>query len=245
MFIGVGTVTNVGTVIVGSLIGLWLGDRLPPATRTLVTQMLGLFTFVMAGISVVSVTSESLASAVAGAGLLIVLGSLLFGALIGSGLKIEQRLDDVAGWLQSKLQGKSGDKERFVTGFVTATILFCVGPLTILGSLSDGLGQGADQLLVKAVMDGFASIAFASTLGVGVLASAGAVAIIQGSLTALGFFLGSFLPAAEIDALTATGGVILAAVALRLLDIVHIRVGDALPALIVAPVLTGVVALIV
>ncbi|WP_028708560.1 DUF554 domain-containing protein [Propionicicella superfundia] len=247
MFIGVGTVTNVVTVVVGSAIGLWLGDRLTAGTRTLVTQVLGLFTLVIAGMSIVRISSADLAAAVAGAGQLVVLGSLLAGALLGTWLRVEQRLDDLAGWLQGRLQGgvASVDRERFVTGFVTATIVFCVGPLTILGSLSDGLGQGADQLLVKSVMDGFAAIAFASTLGVGVLASALAVGVIQGSLTLLGFLLGSFLPAAAVDALTVTGGVILLAMAFRLLDLLHIRVADLLPALLVAPTLTWALSLVV
>lgn len=245
MFIGAGTAANVVTVAVGSLIGLWLGDRMPAATRTLVTQALGLFTLVIAGTSIMHILSAEFTSAVGGAGQLVVLGSLLAGALVGSWLRVEDRLDDLAAWLQARFQkdSASADQEKFVTGFVTATIVFCVGPLTILGSLSDGLGRGADQLLVKAVMDGFAAIAFASSLGVGVLASALSVAVIQGTLTLIGYAAGSFLPAASIDALTATGGIILLAVAFRLLDLLHIRLGDLLPALVIAPAATWALSL--
>ena len=119
--------------------------------------------------------------------------------------------------------------------------MFCVGPLTILGALSDGLGLGADQLLLKAALDGFASIAFAASLGVGVLASAVAVAVIQGTLTLVGLLIGDFLPAAHLDAVTATGGLLLLGVALRLLEIKRVPVGNLLPALLIAPLLVALV----
>ena len=115
--------------------------------------------------------------------------------------------------------------------------MFCVGPLTILGALSDGLGLGAEQLLLKAALDGFASIAFAASLGVGVMAAALAVAVIQGTLTLLGFLVGDFLPTAQLAAVTACGGLLLLGVALRLLGIKPVPVGNLLPALLVAPLL--------
>ena len=119
--------------------------------------------------------------------------------------------------------------------------MFCVGPLTILGALSDGLGLGADQLLLKAALDGFASIAFAASLGIGVMAAALAVAVIQGALTLVGLLIGDFLPAAQLDAVTATGGLLLLGVGLRLLDIKRVPVGNLLPALLVAPLLVALV----
>ena len=124
---------------------------------------------------------------------------------------------------------------------MTPTLLFCIGPLTILGSLSDGMGHGAEQLLIKAALDGFAAMAFASSLGWGVLVSAVAVGIVQGGLTLAGFWLGNLFSLAQIDALSATGGVILIALGLRLLKIKDIPVGDLLPALIAAPVLMAAV----
>jgi uncharacterized membrane protein YqgA involved in biofilm formation len=130
---------------------------------------------------------------------------------------------------------------RFVEGFVAASLLFCVGPLTILGSLDDGLGRGIDKLALKAVLDGFAAIAFADSLGWGVAASALVVAVVQGSLTALGYALGGLLPQADILALTATGGLLLVGVALRLLRVKQVPVADLLPALVVAPLLVEVV----
>jgi uncharacterized membrane protein YqgA involved in biofilm formation len=133
-------------------------------------------------------------------------------------------------------------RERFIEGFVTASLIFCVGPLTILGSLSDGLGRGPDQLILKAVLDGFASIAFAASLGAGVMASVVAIVVVQGSLTLVGVFIGGVLPEAYIAAITATGGLLLLGVGLRLLQIKAIPVGNLLLALLVAPLLVAAVA---
>jgi uncharacterized protein len=133
-------------------------------------------------------------------------------------------------------------RERFIEGFVTASLVFCVGPLTILGSLSDGLGRGADQLILKAVLDGFASIAFAASLGAGVMASVVAIVVVQGSLTLLGVFVGGVLSEAHLAAITATGGLLLLGVGLRLLRIKAVPVGNLLPALLVAPMLVSLVA---
>jgi uncharacterized membrane protein YqgA involved in biofilm formation len=133
-------------------------------------------------------------------------------------------------------------RERFIEGFVTASLIFCVGPLTILGSLSDGLGRGPDQLILKAVLDGFASIAFAASLGAGVMASVVAIVVVQGSLTLVGVLVGDVLPEAYIAAITATGGLLLLGVGLRLLQIKAIPVGNLLPALLVAPALVSLIA---
>ena len=132
-------------------------------------------------------------------------------------------------------------RERFIEGFVTASLVFCVGPLTILGSLSDGLGRGADQLILKAALDGFASIAFAAALGVGVMASVVAIVVVQGSLTLIGVLVGGALPEAQLASITATGGLLLLGVGLRLLQIKAVPVGNLLPALLVAPALVWIV----
>jgi uncharacterized membrane protein YqgA involved in biofilm formation len=139
-------------------------------------------------------------------------------------------------------QAGRGVPNTFVEGFVTASLVFCVGPLAILGSLSDGLGLGINQLALKSVMDGFTSIAFAATLGWGVAASALVVGVYQGTLTLLGWALGSVLTTAQIALLTATGGLLLVGIALRLLRIRQVPVGGLLPALLVAPILTAIVA---
>lgn len=242
MFIGIGTVTNVVTVAVGAVIGRLLGDRIPERTSSTITDVLGLITFVLGISSALVMSSDNLTEAVgAGAPMLIVLGSLLFGTVVGSALRIEQRLEWGAAWLRQRFAA-TGDAGTFVDAIVTPTLLFCIGPLTILGSLSDGLGRGAEQLLVKSVLDGFAAIAFASTLGWGVLFSAIAVGILQGSLTLAAFFLGDLFTMAQIDALTATGGVMLMALGIRLLKLKNIPVGDLLPALVFAPILVSAVA---
>lgn len=249
VFPGVGTVVNVATVLVGSALGWLLGARLPTRTRDTVTDALGLVTLLIGALAAVEVTSETLVNAVGrSAPVLIVLGSLLVGGIAGSLLDIEARLEGFGGWLRERLtlrrRGMAGDgpgRERFIEGFVSASLVFCVGPLTILGSLSDGLGLGADQLFLKAALDGFASIAFAASLGLGVMASALAVAVVQGSLTLVGFLLGDFLPAAHVTAITAAGGLLLVGVGLRLLHIRMVPVGNLLPALLVAPLLVVLV----
>ncbi len=238
-----GTIVNVATVVVGAALGIVLGNRIPARTKETVTSVLGLFTLVIGGTSVVSMNSAALREEVGSFAMIVVLASLLVGAVIGSGVRIEDRLEQGATWLRGRFRG-AGDSARFVDGLVTSTLVFCVGPLAILGSISDGLGRGADQLYVKAILDGFAAMAFASTLGWGVLASALAVALIQGSMTALGYFAGDVLSVAQIDALTAAGGVILLALGLRLLGVKQIPVGDLLPALLLAPALVPLAALV-
>lgn len=249
MFPGIGTLVNVMAVLVGAAIGVLVGHRLPGRTRELVTDALGLVTLLIAALSASSVLDRSLERAVgANAPVLIVLGSLLIGGISGSLLHIERRLEDFGGFLQARLaSGAAADSERrrrFIEGFVTASLVFCVGPLAVLGSLNDGLGKGPDELFLKSSLDGFAAIAFAASLGWGVAASALAVLVVQSSLTALGAALGNFVPEAHVAALTATGGLLLIGVALRLLRIKPLPVGDLLPALLVAPLLTQVVVLV-
>jgi uncharacterized protein len=255
VFPGIGTVVNIATVLLGAILGVLLGHRLSERTRALVTDALGLVTLLIAGLTVMDVRSSDLVEAVGPqAPVLIVLGSLLLGAIIGSLLRVEDRLEALGGWLRDRMIGQDdsnrgpasdlGDRRRFVEGFVTASLLFCVGPLTILGSLSDGLGRGADQLFVKAALDGFAAIAFAASFGWGVAASALVVGVVQGSLTLVGVLAGDVLPAAHVAALGATGGLVLVALALGLLQVRRIPVGDLLPALLVAPVLTQAVVLL-
>lgn len=238
LFIGVGTLTNVGTVIVGSLLGLLIGNRLPERTRTLVTQSLGLITVVLALMNAWQISSTDLRDLVGrGVGMIVLVMALLFGSIIGSALKLQDRVEGLAGWVTDHIGQGGESRQHFVQAIVTPSLLFCIGPLTIVGSLTDGLGRGSDQLVVKSILDGFAAIAFASSLGIGVLFSAAMVALIQGALTLAGFLLGDVLPTAYVDIITATGGVILLALALGLLDVKRIRVAELLPALVLAPLL--------
>ncbi len=244
MIPGLGTLVNVVTVLVGSALGRLLGDRLPPRTRDLVTDALGLVTLLIAATSAVAVLDPALEARVGpSAPLLIVLGAVVGGGIIGSALRLELRLEQLGGWLQRRLtrSAPSADRERFVEGFVVASLVFCTGPLTILGSLNEGLGNGAEQLYLKAVLDGFAAMAFAASFGWGVAASAVTVVVVQGGLTVVGVLLGDVLPAAELAATTAVGGLVLVGVALRLLRLREVAVADLLPALLVAPLLVALV----
>lgn len=240
---GAGTALNVATVLAGSGIGVLLRGRLPERTRSVVTDGLGLVTLLVAAINVTAVFDPELVREVgSSATVLVVLGAVLLGGIVGSLLRIEARLESFGGWLQSRLaRDGGGSRARFVEGYVTASLVFCVGPLTILGSLSDGLGRGIDQLALKSTLDGFASVAFAASFGWGVAASAITVAVVQGTLTLLGVLLGGLLPLALVAAITATGGLLLVGVALRLLAVKPVPVGDLLPALLVAPALAALV----
>lgn len=242
---GVGTLVNVVAIVVGSALGVLLGDRMPQRTRDVVTDGLGLVTLLIGGISAAAVLDPALREEVgSGAPVLIVLGSVVVGGVIGSLLHLERRLESLGAWLRHRLSPRSGDAgtHRFVEGFVTASLLFCVGPLAILGSLADGLGNGIEQLVLKAVMDGFASIAFAAALGWGVAASALAVGVYQGAWTLLGVLVGGVMTTAEIAALTAVGGLLLVGISLRLWRLREFPVADLLPAIVIAPLLTAAVA---
>jgi uncharacterized membrane protein YqgA involved in biofilm formation len=242
---GTGTAVNVVTVLLGALLGKLLGNRLPVRTRELVTDALGLTTLLIAATSAMAVLDDDLADRVGdSAPMLIVLGSLVLGGLIGSTLRLEERVEQLGGWLQTRLSGETGsvERQRFIEGFVLSSLIFCTGPLTILGSLNDGLGNGADQLFLKATLDGFAAMAFAATFGIGVAASAVTIVVVQGGLTLVGVLLGDVLSDATLAAITATGGLLLVGIALRLLRIREIPVADLLPSLLVAPGLVALVA---
>ncbi|GAB3265227.1 DUF554 domain-containing protein [Nocardioides dilutus] len=243
MIPGLATLVNVATVLAGAVLGVALGNRLPTRTRDVVTDALGLVTLLIAATSAVAVLSPELSDVVGdSAPMLIVLGALLVGGIAGSLLRLESRIEGLGGRLQRRLSGDTGSAERarFVEGFVVSSLVFCSGPLTILGSLNDGLGNGPDQLLLKATLDGFAAIAFAASFGWGVAASAVTIVAVQGSLTLAGVALGDVLPGAHLAAITAVGGLLLVGVALRLLRIREIPVADLLPALAVAPLLVEV-----
>lgn len=243
--IGLGTITNIVLIVLGASIGVLLGNRMPEKTSAVVTDALGLTTLVIGGLNLASLADAKFVAAVTAPGtLLTVLGALILGGVTGSLLKIEARLETFGGWLQAKFSkagGGSQARARFIHGFLDASLIFCIGPMAILGAFRDGMGQGFDQLALKSFMDGFLAIAFAASLGWGVAASAIPVGIWQGFLTVVAFFLGSVLPGSAIAAITATGGVLMLGIGLRITKIKDIAVGDLLPALIFAPVLTVLV----
>lgn len=244
--VGLGTLINMAAILIGSTAGVFVGHRMPERMREIVTTALGLMVLVIAAANIIAFTSAPLAAEVGEAApLLIVLGALLIGGILGSGLHVERRLEELGGWAQRRFSRAEGQasRARFVEGFVDASLLFCIGPLAILGSISDGLGTGIDQLVLKSVLDGFAALAFAASLGWGVALSAVSVGIVQGAFTLVGVFAGQVLPESYIDAVTATGGVLLLGVGIRLLKIKAIPVADMLPALVIAPLLVWVISL--
>lgn len=239
--VGLGTIINVVAIVVGASIGVLIGHRLRKSTSEVVTDSLGLVTLVLGALNIVALSDGAFIAAVGGGGtLLVVLTSLLVGGITGSLLRLEQRLESFGGFLQSRFQksGVSEAKKTFIDGFVAASLIFTIGPLAILGSISDGLGQGIDQLALKSALDGFASIAFAASMGWGVAAAAIPVALWQGTITLLAALVGASLAQAAISAMTATGGILLLGVGFRLLNIRQISVADMLPSLIAAPLIT-------
>lgn len=236
MFPGVGTVINVIAIILGASLGVLIGSKMPQRTRALITDVLGLTVLLSAAGALVSLWSnEYIAALPQGWTLLTVLAALLLGGLIGSLARLEDRLESVGE--RFRLRFKASGESNFVQGFVSATLLFAIGPLSILGSISDGMSTGIDQLLLKSSLDFFAAMAFAATLGWGVAVAAIPVGLYQGFWTAIGLFLGSILVTYQVDAMTVTGGVLLFCIGLKLLNIKVVAVGNLLPALAIAPLL--------
>lgn len=240
MFPGAGTLINVITIVSGASLGVLVGNRMNSRTRTLLTDVLGLVTLLGAGSALIPLWSDRYTQALPkGWTLLVVLGSLLIGGLIGSALKLEDRLDKLGETLRIKF--KASSDSPFVEGFVAASLLFAIGPLAILGSISDGMGTGIDQLILKSTLDFFAAMAFATSLGWGVAVSAIPVGIYQAVWTVIGFGLGEILAGYQVDAMTIVGGLMLLCISLRLLNIKNVAVGNLLPALAIAPLLALVV----
>ncbi len=234
MFVGLGTVINVGAILLGSTLGIIGGSRFPEKLRTLITDVLGFITLITAADSLRSIWSHSFVAAVpTGWTTLGTLAALILGGVVGYLFRIEERLENFGRRIKSRFGAH--DKGLFLEGFMAASLLFAIGPLAILGSISDGMHTGIQQLVLKSTLDGFAAIAFAATFGWGVAFSVVPVAIYQLTWSAVGFFLGSVLTQYQIQSLTAVGGILLFGIGLRLLNIRFVAVGDLLPALVFAP----------
>ena len=229
-----GTLLNIATVLIGGVLGSLFGARIPEQLKSTVIAGMGLFTAAM-GLQMFLKTENPL----------IVLGALLIGTLLGEWWRIEEGLHRLGEFLERKFSREEEDgSNKFVRGFLTASLLFCVGPMTILGSIQDGLTGDYNLLAVKSVLDGFASMAFASTLGVGVLFSTIIILIYQGGISLLAAQLDALVTPSMMNELTATGGVILLGLAISsLLEIKKIRVGNMLPALAIAPLIVWVMGL--
>jgi len=241
MFIGSGTVINVIAVLIGSTLGVFIAHRLTEKIRDVVTDGLGLVTGMIAVLTCTSITNPMLSETLgAGRPVLIVLASVVLGGMLGTAMQIEERLERAGDRLKAKFS--DAGSSRFTEGFVAASLLFCVGAMSVLGPITDGLGGGNEILVLKSTLDFFASIAFASVFGWGVAASVLTILVFQGSLTALGYVLGNFMSDVQVLMLSATGGLLILGIALRLLNIRQIPVGNMLPALVIAPVLVALVA---
>ncbi len=230
-----GTIINIITVLVGGTIGMAFGSRL--ADRILNTVIAGIGLFAAAiGIQMFLKNQNPI----------IILGSLLVGGIAGEWWKIEDRLQGFGGWLEKKFIGSSNKDEssggnRFIKGFLTASLVFCVGPMTILGSIQDGLTGDYSLLAIKSVLDGFAALAFASTLGIGVLFSIIVILLYQGGLSLVAFQAQAIITDGMMAEMTAVGGILLIGLAISsLLEIKPIRVGNFLPALLIAPLIVWV-----
>lgn len=232
-----GTLLNIATVLIGGALGLLFGARVPERLKATIVAGLGLFVACI-GIQMFLKTGNPI----------IVLGALLVGALLGEWWRIEDGLEALGRALERRFaggaEGAQGMPSRFVRGFLTTSLLFCVGPLTILGSIQDGLTGDYQLLAVKSVLDGFAALAFASTLGPGVLFSTLVILIYQGGISLLAARLSNVVTDSMMNEMTAAGGVILIGLALSsLLEIKKIRVGNFLPALAIAPLIVWVLSL--
>lgn len=227
-----GTWINVATVLCGGLLGYFVGGRFPEKMRQTVMAGLGLVTCVI-GLQMALQTSN----------ILIVLGSLLVGGILGELLDLDGRIARAGARLEGRFRRADGSG-TFAKAWVTTSLLFCVGPLTFTGALQDGLTGDYHLLATKAMLDGFASLAFGSALGLGVLASAATVLLYQGGLSLTAGVVKAALSAAMIGEMSATGGVLVLGLGLGLLELKAIRVANFLPALILAPVVVAGLAIV-
>ena len=223
--IGLGTLINTATVLVGGTVGSAMGNKIPDRVRTIVVQVIGMLTIGL-GLSDLLKTHN----------MVFPLLGMVFGAVIGEILRIEDRLEGI-GEIIRKRFAKRQDPGPFISGFVTASLLFCIGPLTILGAIQDASGATPQLYIIKGTLDGFMSVIFGAIHGVGVLFSAVSVFIVQGTLTLFGTRLDSLLNDRMRIELFATGGLAVMAIGLNLLEIKKIRLGSLLPGLIITPVL--------
>lgn len=223
--IGIGTLINTATVIVGGTVGIAMGDKIPERVRVVVVQVIGMVTIGL-GLSDLLKTHN----------MVFPLLGMVFGAVIGELLRIEDRLQGIGEFIRKRF-AKRQEPGPFVTGFVTATLLFCIGPLTILGAIQDASGATPQLYITKGTLDGFMSVIFGAIHGVGVLFSAVSVFIVQGTLTLFGTRLDALLNDRMRIELFAAGGLAVMAIGLNLLDIKKIRLGSLLPGLIITPIL--------
>ncbi|MCH8253283.1 MAG: DUF554 domain-containing protein [Planctomycetes bacterium] len=243
-----GTLVNAATVIVGSVAGCMVGSKLPERYRLIVLQALGLVTLTLgmdAAVMKFAETTAKFSPPGAGGGTygarlaMVMIGSLLIGALIGTALRLHERIEGIGSWIHGRFAG--GDGRRFAEGFLSASVIFCVGPLTLLGCLRNGANGDPSYLYVKALLDGFCSMALAASFGWGVLASVATVLVVQGGLSILASRVAEPLHPLSVDLMTVVGGVVLLATGLMILEIKRIPVANLCPGIFLPPLVIWLV----
>ena len=221
-----GTLINTGAVIAGSLLGLLIHKHLPAKLTKITFQGIGLFTLFI-GFQMASQTGS----------LLILIFSMVIGAIIGQLLDLDRHLENLSGKLKIKLKSKN---EKFSEGFITAFLLWCMGSMTILGAMEEGFGNPPNLLLAKSVLDGFASLALSASMGIGVIFAAIPLLIYQGGLTLLASLVGDFLSETIIAEMTAVGGLLLIGLGINILEIKKLKILNMIPAIFVAVILSAI-----
>ncbi len=257
-----GTFLNASTIVLGAGVGTLLGGRLSSGVRGTVTDTLGIFVLVLGASDALTTFGDELSTALGSAAVLVILASLLVGGMIGEVIDLEGGLHRLGTWLRARVVGDADEpatvepgadppapdgvsepihdpRRLFVEGFVVTSLIVCVGPLAILGSLEDGLTDGFELLAVKSMLDGSAALAFASVLGIGVAFAALPLLVLQGAITLAASALQSVLTPPMLAGLTATGGFLVMAIGVRLLEVRPIRVANLLPSLVLAPLVIG------
>ncbi|MCS6846623.1 MAG: DUF554 domain-containing protein [Anaerolineae bacterium] len=235
----VGTILNVITVLIGTALGVMLGNRLPERMRETVLTGLGLSTIGYAVLNVVDAMADQQNVPFK---FIVILLSILFGGIVGELLDIDGALHRFGAALERRF-AKSDDAEstaRFIRGYVAASLVFCVGPMTILGSIQDGLKGDYSLLAIKSTLDGFAALAFAASLGVGVGFSIITIVVVQGGIALLAGQLQGWFTSPMLAVLSATGALLIIGIGLTLLDLKKIRLANYLPALAIGPAIVAV-----
>lgn len=218
-----GTIANTVAVVLGTSLGLLLQKGIPERFKTTIMQGLSLAIFLI-GVQMALKTGN----------ILIVIGSLVIGGLIGEALKLDRMLEKMGQWFEKRLSTSTGSISE---GFVTSSLVYCVGSMAVVGAIQDGLTGNAEVLYAKSMLDGIASVIFSSTLGFGVMLSAVSVFIYQGTITLLAGYAGTLMTPAAIAEMTATGGLLIVAIAANMLEVVAIKVVNLLPAVFVSIIL--------
>ncbi|NQV97939.1 MAG: DUF554 domain-containing protein [Acidimicrobiaceae bacterium] len=227
---GLGTLINTATVLAGGGLGMLIGNRIPDRIRVIIVQVVGLVSIAIGLIYVIE--TENIVFPLVG---------MVVGAIIGELLRIEDRITQFGELLHRKFS-RTGNESNFVTGFVTATLLFCVGPLTVLGAIEDASGKTPQLYIIKGTLDGFMMVILSALYGVGALFSAVSVFVVQGSLTLFGTSLDTLLTDRMRLELFAAGGIAVLAIGINLLEIKKIRLGSLLPGIIITPILVWIFA---